>query len=320
MNDRHPSEPQPAGRRVRPHGESGAPRRGRVEAEVSSTGARRAAGEQRDDSSSSAQPWWLHRGWWAVAITLVALLGLGLSLAMRPSLGTTTPPLTVPISTPEGTSPPPQSPTAPSHRVTNSTSSPPTPVDSGGPALTLPGTVPPTPADAEVEGPIPTATEAAGEIQLNDATFTAPDGWTLFGDEQIENSRRAVRLSQQATGARLQAVTLEPSGQGLGASCGSLVDLQQTQFTDVTPQLVVPIGVDVELGSAVRCGFTGVRSSDGTPNTVTFTLVSRAVDSHVLMMRATVPENPADETPAVAQLTVMTCEANSSFGVALPLC
>lgn len=189
----------------------------------------------------------------------------------------------------------------------------------GSPAP-LPGTVSPlsvTPASPE---PDPVGSAAAGTIELNDARFEAPDGWTLEGDEMIENARRTVRLSDPVTDARLQAVTLE-GGQGkLTDSCVSLVDLQQTQFVTVTPQLVVPIGVEAAAGVGVRCGFHGERSSDGVGVTVTFTLVSRASDSHVLMLRTTVPDTVPSDAAVVLQLNSMACQASGSFGVTLPLC
>ncbi len=141
-----------------------------------------------------------------------------------------------------------------------------------------------------------------------------------MGDEQIEDSRRAVRLHQQETDVRLQAVTVGPSGQTLTSACAALVELQQSQFTDVEQQLVAPIGVDSAQGSAVRCGFEGTRTDDGVANTVTFTLVERLADSHVLMLRTTVPQPSAGATPVLAQLNAMACGASVSFGVALPLC
>lgn len=136
----------------------------------------------------------------------------------------------------------------------------------------------------------------------------------------IENARRAVRLSDRATDARLQAVTLEGGAAELTESCISLVDLQHTQFANVTQQLVAPIGVDTAQGSGVRCGFMGERSTDGVATTVTFTLVSRATDSHVLMLRTTVPDSVPSDAVAISQLNAMACQASNSFGVTLPLC
>ena len=327
MNDRDRKNSQHPEWQARPHRGDGVPGRApstsQARAELSTPPARRAASDHREDTSKEGMRWCLRRGWWAVAVALFALLSLVLSLVLRPSIGTPTPQRALPFSTPGETS----SSSAPSTvppgteipEISNSPSSV-KPQDSAPP---LPGTDLPTPgvtAQTQPVEPEPTATIAAGDIHLNDARFSAPSGWTLSGDEQIENSRRAVRLSQHDTDVRLQAVTLEPSGQELGSSCGSLVDFQQDQFTDVKRQLVVPVGVDAGLGSAVRCGFDGIRTSDGESNTVTFTLVSRAVDAHVLMLRTTVPEQSADASPVIAQLNAMTCATSTSFGVTLPLC
>ncbi|RMB60026.1 hypothetical protein EAX62_09945 [Tessaracoccus antarcticus] len=210
-------------------------------------------------------------------------------------------------------------PTTPSSPSVESPTSP-TPSGTAGSAAPLPGTVPPAPVLPQSPEPSPEGSEVAGTIVLNDATFIAPAGWLLYGDDLIEDGRRAVRLSHDRTDARLQAVTLNPGDSDLSASCGSLVDLQQAQFSDVTRQLVVPIGVEASAGTGVRCGFTGVRSSDGIANTVTFTLVSRATDSHVLMLRTTVPQGGASDSAPVQQLGAMSCEASASFGLALPLC
>ena len=327
MNDRDPKDPPHSGRRARPHGEdgmpSGAPLRAQAKAESSSPPARRAAGDRREDTSDTGTQWWLRRGWWAVAVALIALLSLVLSLVLRPSVGTPTAQRALPFSTAGQTSSSSAPSTVPSQTELEEDSNSPASVSPQDGAPPLPGTARPTPTITDQTQPAesePTATIAAGDIELNDARFSAPTGWMISGDEQIENSRRAVRLNQQDTDIRLQAVTLEPSGQELGASCGSLVDFQQAQFTDVKRQLVVPVGVDAGRGSAVRCGFEGIRTSDGVTNTVTFTLVSRAVDSHVLMLRTTVPEQSAEESPVIAQLNAMTCATSTSFGVALPLC
>ncbi len=282
-----------------------------------------ASPENRDTADVGRSP----RTWVTSALVSVALLLVVLLFAWPRS--TVVPPVVLP--TPSSTvahtpSRSPSSPVSPSNSPSSpSSSTQPTEsltrvVDRSEPAAPLPGTVPPeTPTSAPAEPP-PTALVAAGEIQLDDAQFMAPEGWTLYGDELIENARRVVRLSHQATDVRLQAVTLEPSGADISTSCGSLVTTQQAQFTHVTPELMAPIGVDVTLGAAIRCGFAGIRSSDGVPNSVTFTLVTRASDSHVLVLRNTVPDALTGERTGVAQLNAMTCEASGSFGVALPLC
>lgn len=267
--------------------------------------ARRATLEAQDTPSTGRRRWPLGRGWAVVlAVAVLSLLVLGLSFVYQGSNDTVS--IVVPAPTSDQTSP-----------STEETTLNPPSVLPGSPSPTFAPTITDPSQSDEAE---PTGTAEAGDIQLNDARFTAPEGWLLAGDEQIENSRRVVRLSQQDTDSRLQAVTLEPSEQGLGAACTSLMDFQKAQFTNVENQLVTPIGVDATLGSAVRCGFDGTRSSDGVNNTVTFTLVQRTVDSHVLMLRTTVPEGASDAPAVVGQLNGMACGASSSFGVSLPLC
>lgn len=308
------TEPQLPGRRALPAvedgGETAAPRRSRHDAAgpVMESSPRRAstngmALEQR----STIHRWLKRRSIWAALVVLV-LIGLLIWAVLRPTAGG--PQVVVPIvaSTSSSTA---------SSVPGRSASTPQDPSESTAP---LPGTVSPAPVSPPSPEPTPAGSATAGLVVLNDARFTAPEGWTIHGDEMIENARRAVRLSNPETDARLQAVTLEKGVAKLTDSCVSLVDLQQTQFADVTRQLVVPIGVETSSGAGVRCGFTGVRSSDGVANTVTFTLVSRASDSHVLMLRTTVPATVPSDAAAVLQLGTMSCEASASFGVTLPLC
>ena len=188
------------------------------------------------------------------------------------------------------------------------------------PATPLPATVPPEVPATAPDDPAPSGGATVEVVELNDAQFTISPGWILSGDDMIEDSRRAVRLSNPTTDAQLQAVTLGPEATELSASCRSLVDLQQTQFADVTHQLVVPIGVSNASGDGVRCGFSGIRSSDNIAATVAFTLVTRVSDAHVLMLRSTVPDTATGDAETVRHLNAMSCEASSSFGVQLPLC
>ncbi len=253
-------------------------------------------------------PWFRRRSWWAAGgVTAVVLVPVAWFALLPPPEGQLVAP------------PPPASPTrgVPTPSPANDVSGN---VPATTPAAPLPGTASPRPVITAPIEPAPTGGSTVGLVELNDVQFAIPEGWTLYGDELIEGDRRAVRLSHGASDARLQAVTLVPEATDLSASCTSLVDLQQTQFTDVSRQLVVPIGVDVALGAGVRCGFSGTRSSDGVPTTVTFTLVSRATDAHVLMLRSTVPDAGAGDAEAVLQLNSMSCQASASFGVPQPLC
>lgn len=254
-------------------------------------------------------PWFRRRSSWAVGTVVVVVLATVLLFALLPTRDGQ------PIARPA-----PISPTA-AGSTTNPSEDP-----NGGDATTpapappLPGTASPGPVIPPPAEPVPTGASTVGLIELNDAQFATPEGWTLFGDEVIEGDRRAVRVRHEATDAGLQAVTLVPEATNLSASCTSLVALQQTQFTEVSLQLVAPVGVDVALGTSVQCGFAGVRISDGVPNTVTFTLVNRMSDSHALMLRTTVPKSAAEDTTIRSQINAMTCGASTSFGVALPLC
>lgn len=312
-------EPQGPGRRALPADETGgstvAPRRGVPTADEMATppGPRRAAPTTEGDE---VQPWFRGPGAWVVLVASV-LIALALWSMMQP---TSEPPPVVIVPTsaaPTATDTGPTDSPSPSDDTNPGTATTPDPSESAPP---LPATAAPAPPVSVPPEPSPDSSATAGLVELNDANFMGATGWTLYGDDLIEEDRRAVRLSNEATDTRLQAVTLLPGGGELSESCGSLVELQQTQFTEVTRQLVTPIGVETTLGAGVRCGFSGVRSSDGVANTVSFTLVSRASDSHVLMLRTTVPDALPAESPAIAQLLSMSCQASVSFGVTLPLC
>ncbi|MEO7588896.1 MAG: hypothetical protein ABIS84_12810 [Arachnia sp.] len=316
MSQYETPEPHRPGRRALPAddgGHSGAQEGAARRSTGGDPGPARARRVAVDDGEPDAGNPHRARRWAGVGVLVVLALSLLLWLVMRPAGDVTTvlPPTTM-AATPTPTAAAP----SPSEAPTSSAA----PSATVGSAAPLPATVTPAPAPLESPEPTPGGSEAAGTIVLNDATFTAPSGWLLYGDDVIEDGRRAVRLSNDTTDARLQAVTLNPGDSDLSASCASLVDLQQAQFTEVTRQLVVPIGVDAASGTGVRCGFTGVRASDGVANTVAFTLVSRVADAHVLMLRTTVPQDVESDSPAVQQLGAMSCEASDSFGVTLPLC
>lgn len=180
-----------------------------------------------------------------------------------------------------------------------------------------PVTEPPE-TEPEVE-PEPTALPA-GTLKLDDTGFSAPQGWLLYGDDVIEGDRRMVRLSHTTTDVRLQAVSLLGQDENLQASCRALMDTQGEQFALTSEQLALPVGVDPTQGQGVTCGFSGVRLSDGIANTVTFSLVRRASDGNVLMLRHTVPDAVPAGDPARRDLVDMSCQASVGFGAPLPLC
>lgn len=309
MNDSVSKKPQHFGRHARANetnvASPDAPHRASGASDQTPPTARRATPETQDTYFTRLRRGLIGRGWFVLlAATVLILMGLGLSLLHQGSNDTTN--IVMPDSTSDPANPPSQaspliSPSVLSESLFPATSSP---------------LADPSPFD----GTTPTAAVDAVDIQLNDARFTALMDWVLDGDELIENNRRVVRLSHQDSDARLQAVTLEPSEQGLAAACSSLVDFQQAQFTEVENQLATSIGVDGALGSAVRCGFDGTRTNDGVQNAVTFTIVERNVDSHVLVLRTTVPMTSLDAQTVVGQLNAMACGASTSFGVSLPLC
>lgn len=257
----------------------------------------------------------------------LAILVTYLTLGARPTAAppptfsgtaSTTSARTAPPSTTAGSQAPVEptsAPPLPSATGTGPTDSPGTAGESPTPAVT--SSVEPTPSQPSTAVSTPAA---VGVIKLNDTSFAAPDGWALYGDELIETDRRLVRLNNTATNLRLQVVTLKSADADLAAACRALVASQAGQFTGVVEQPASPVGVDPATGTAATCGFRGVRASDGVANAVTFTLVRRAPDSHVLMLRSTVPDAVPADSAAPGQLAAMQCAASGTFGVALPLC
>lgn len=156
-------------------------------------------------------------------------------------------------------------------------------------------------------------------IELNDTTFTAPASWELVSDELIEGERRAVRLTDPDSDVRLQATTLGLTPESLEETCQTLTSLQSEAFSGATPAPLAPISAP-EGDQGLSCGFSGVRETDQIPNTVTFILLRRADDGHLLMLRVTAPDSEPVLSPARAELAAMQCEASTAFGVRLPLC
>lgn len=185
---------------------------------------------------------------------------------------------------------------------------------------TPPTTPTPSTTPSESPTPSPTPTPAPPQpIELNDTQFTPPAGWTLYGDDLIETDRRVVRLAHDESGASLQVVTLVQDPD-LSGSCRALVESQGQQYAVTSEHLPLPVGVEASVGEGVTCGFTGVRTADGIANSVSFTLLRRASDAHVLMLRQTVPDDVPAGSRARRDLAAMGCEASTGFGAALPLC
>lgn len=203
----------------------------------------------------------------------------------------------------------------------------------GASSPTAPGETPTTkttPEEAVSSASLdPESTEGARaaveELVLNDTQLTAPGGWNIYGDGQIEDAlgetdRRVVRLSHGETDVRLQVVSVTSAGGDLGAACEGLSTSQQEHFSEVTPSATVPVGVDPAQGAGYSCGFHGVRTSDGVASTVTFTLLLRVSDGHVLMLRSIVPDSVGAGAVARQELAAMNCTTSLNFGVTLPLC
>ena len=262
-----------------------------------------------------------------LATSVVALLTVMVAyLVFGPRPSTTTQPSPLPPQ--QTTSSSSQTTPTPSPAVSQSpipaTSNPPLPAPdpSAPPESPTPGTTSnasATPSSAVAESPPASTAPPAGSVVLNDTQFTAPEGWVLYGDEFIEEDRRVVRLSDTRTDARLQALTLLQD-QDLTASCAALIAAQKVQFAVTSEQLARPVGVAPESGEGVTCGFAGVRTSDGVANAVSFTLLRRAADAHVLVLRTTIPESVPVGDRARSDLSGMMCQASVGFGVALPLC
>ncbi len=203
-------------------------------------------------------------------------------------------------------------------------------VDATGSPASPTGRVPSTDASPAVTPRSPSGVPSPGEqspgpgtaarIDLNDTSFTPPQGWIVYADETIEGDRRLVRLRGATDDTRLQVVTLVATDPDLTTSCKALVTSQVSQFTDTTELMTLAIGLAQDVGEGRTCGFTGVRTSDGVPNSVSFTLVRRAGDGHVLMLRQTIPDAVGIDAQSRRDLSRMTCEASAGFGVSLPLC
>ncbi|MDO5083943.1 MAG: hypothetical protein Q4D89_11165 [Arachnia propionica] len=177
----------------------------------------------------------------------------------------------------------------------------------------------PSPDPENTEG----APEAIGELQVNDTSLTAPPGWRLYGDESIENDRRVIRLSHAETDVRLQVATIAEVQGDVAEACETLSTAQQESFTDVTSTPTLGIGIDPAQGSGITCGFHGTRAGDGVAVTVTFTVVLRISDGHLLSLRSMIPdslEHSPESERARGDLAAMNCAAGRNFQVTLPLC
>lgn len=262
-----------------------------------------------------------------LATTVVAALVIGVAYLVFGTRDTTAEP--TPGVTSTGVS---ETTAAPSPTPSETTPTAPATVSSAPPSdsAPLPSPNPGTTAPPDDSPPDPTTTgpteeepaesaSPAGTIELNDTAFVARDGWVLYGDEVVEGDRRVVRLSEPSSDARLQVLTLLQD-QDLAVSCEALITAQQDQYTVTSEQLPRPVSVAPAQGTGMSCGFAGVRTSDSVANSVSFILLRRTTDSHVLMLRTTIPATVGVGDQARRDLTAMSCGASTGFGVPLPLC
>ncbi|MBK7820442.1 MAG: hypothetical protein IPJ61_05045 [Tessaracoccus sp.] len=183
------------------------------------------------------------------------------------------------------------------------------------------GTGSPLPSASPSTSASPTVTPLATSevLQLNDATLTVYDGWSVQDDELVQDGRRLVRLREDATDARVQAVTLTSVAASLEETCTALVADLTGSYTDVEDSAPATIEVAAD-AEGVVCSFSGERSSDKVSNTVTFSVLRRAADDHALVFRATVPTALPDAASTEEALEQMLCSAASSFDVEITRC
>ena len=190
-----------------------------------------------------------------------------------------------------------------------------------------------SPALTPAASPDPESTEGArpanSEQVLDDTSFTVPEGWKEYGEDQpsAEPNRRVVRLQHSETDIRLQVTSFveipetSDKQKDLLKDCEELSKGQQERFTSPVP---MPASQDkisqTQGGSYTTCGFTGVRTEDNVPNTVMFTFLLRISDGHVLALRSIIPDSVAGGAAARQELAAMNCTASLNFGVTLPPC
>ncbi len=188
-----------------------------------------------------------------------------------------------------------------------------------GPATT-PSPSPSGPSVTPSTSPPPAASTGTAEmLQLNDATLSVPHGWSVQDDEVVQDGRRLVRLREDVTDARVQAVTLTSVAASLEETCRTLVADLTGSYTGVEDTAPAAVEVSAD-GEGVACSFTGERSSDEVGNTVTFTVLRRAADDHALVFRATVPTALPDPAPTTDALERMLCTSAASFDVEIARC
>ncbi len=196
----------------------------------------------------------------------------------------------------------------------------------GRPTPAVPSPTPspsPSPSPSASPSPSPTATGPVTKelLQINDATLAVYEGWSVQEDEEVQDKRRLVRLREDATDARVQAVTLTSVTGSLDDACSALVADLTGSYTDVKNTAPATATVAVaDDDQAATCSFTGERTSDKVANTVTFTVIRRADDDHTLVFRATVPTTLPGSSSTEEELELMLCSSAASFDVEVERC
>jgi len=190
---------------------------------------------------------------------------------------------------------------------------------SSAPPATAAGSASGTPTPLASPSPTPSPSTAPAVLDLGDVVLVVPDGWELYADELVQDSRRLVRVREPLSDTRGQAVTLTTVGDDLAQACRDLVTDQQQAFTGVAESVVVDVPMTGAAGG-VSCAFTGTRADDGVAAKVEFTLIRREADNQTLIFRDTIPSAVPAGAPVLAELAAMECEAAETFGVVVASC
>ena len=124
------------------------------------------------------------------------------------------------------------------------------PTQSSAPPATAAGSASGTPTPLASPSPTPSPSTAPAVLDLGDVVLVVPDGWELYADELVQDSRRLVRVREPLSDTRVQAVTLTTVGDDLAQACRDLVTDQQQAFTGVAESVVVDVPMT---GAAVAC-------------------------------------------------------------------
>lgn len=200
-------------------------------------------------------------------------------------------------------------------RTTDAASSGPSASPNGSPS----GSASPGDSVSAFPTPSPSPTLEPGQLDLLDTVLTVPDGWEVYADELVQDSRRLVRLREPDTDVRVQAVSLTSATGDLDQACRDLITQQSSAFGSVATSDVVAVPV-AEGAAGVSCAFSGTRTSDGVPLKTEFTLLRRDSDAHTLVFRDSIPTAVPAASTVLEDLTTMECDAAELFGADVETC